>query len=321
MEDGAPNRETMDRRAVLAALAIVIGGMLMAVTGVMALETAQFQSQPELSYGVEPSLQYGHLYEDLSTEAQALTREGVEASDGRVTLADGQIPSAFLVATNDQTGAELGRTSTHVLYERAVYRVTTEPPSDGDGTASGNTSLVFVAVEDGYATFDDLSPRGREVFTGALTARPDRVEVYRPSPNELSPAYIESNPGQDMIYVRYEGSYYTLDVDHEREGFVAWFYLLAAGLVIGSVLVGVGAISLLAGSTDRRILGGVGFAIVAVPTVVVHLPLLSTPGDRPVEMLGVGVLAGLGVAAVFISRTSEDDREEESRRDEHRDQQ
>lgn len=321
MEDDAPNRETMDRRAVLAALAIVIGGVMMAVTGPMALESARFQSQPELSYGVEPSLQYGHLYEDLSTEAQALTREGVEASNGRVPLADRQLPSAFQVATDDQTGAELGRTSTHVLYERTVYRVTAESPSDGDGAASDNTSLVFVAVEDGYAAFNDLSPRGREVFTGVLTARPDRVEVYRPSPSELSPAYLESNPGQDMIYVRYEGSYYTLDVVHERAGFAAWFYLLAAGLVVGSVLVGAGAISLLAGSTDRRILGGVGFAVVAVPTVAVHLPLLSAPGDRPVEMLSVGVLAGLGVAAVFLSRTSEDDQEEESRRDEHRDRQ
>ncbi len=280
----------------LAVLGVVLGGVLAVLSGAYAAESVAFQSQPELTYSVEPSLQNGHRYGALSPEAQSLTREAVEAGDGTVSVDREGVPSKFEVALDEQAGAELGRTSTNVLYEGTVYRVTADPDESG----GDSVVLTFSRVEGGYYEYESLSPRGRAVFTEALAAEGDSVGIYRPSPEEISPRYLTSNPGADTVYVSYRGEYYTLAVTQARAPFEGLFAAAVFGLLLGSLLFGLGLMPLLASLKTRRFAGVAGLGVFVVPQFLVHLPLLLVPAPRPTGMLWLSAVVGVVVVGAYL---------------------
>jgi hypothetical protein len=266
---------------------VVFGALLMIVGGGYAVSTATFSAQPELEYTVEPSIEDGHRYAELSAEGQALTREGVTGG----AVSKRELPEAFQAATRPGASSLFGADPVYVVYDGTVYRVT---------VVNGSAGLEFSQLGGAYYDYGSLSPKGQAAFTEARSSTDGSAGLYKPAPDELGVRYIADTPGENTIYVSYQGEDYTLAVSHERGIIEELFYLSNIGLLIGSLLVGFGAMNALATGVGRRTAAVVGAGVVVLPSLVVHLQLLLVPAPRPVAMVPVSLVAGAGAAMTFL---------------------
>ncbi len=266
---------------------IVFGALLMIVGGGYAVSMATFSAQPELEYTVMPSIEDGHRYAELSAEGQALTREGVTSGAVRKS----EFPEAFQEATRPGASPLFGSDPVYVVYDRTVYQVT---------AVDGSAGLEFSQLGGAYYDYGSLSSKGQAAFTEARSSVDGTAGLYKPAPDELSVRYIANTPGENTIFVSYQGENYTLEVSHERGIIEEVFYLSNLGLLVGSLLVGFGAMNSLATGVGRRTAAVVGAGVVVLPSVVVHLQLLLAPAPRPVAMAPVSLVAGAGAAATFL---------------------
>jgi hypothetical protein len=266
---------------------IVFGALLMIVGGGYAVSMATFSAQPELEYTVDRSIEDGHRYADLSAEGQALTREGVTSGAVRKS----ELPEAFQEATRPGASPLFDADPVYVVYNRAVYRVT---------AVDGAAGLELSQLGGAYYDYGSLSSKGQAAFTEARSSTDGSAGLYKPAPEELDVRYIANTPGENRIYVSYQGEDYTLAVSHERGIIKELFYLSNLGLLIGSLLVGFGAMNSVAAGGGRRTAAAVGAGIVILPSLVVHLQLLLVPAPRPVAMVPVSLVAGAGAVVTFL---------------------